>query len=611
MRSIARSITARLLAAYFLAYAAWYLLTTLCAIVNFAWRQPMFDQWRMYYTFLSLPFPQNVLQLENGHRPILPNLIRVAEIHWFAADQLLQISIGTLCALTTMGLIAAAVWRERTLPVLGRSAGVMLAVLGVFWLGDARTLLHGNESLHAYLLTLMLVCAALATRRAHLEGSLRWFGVACAACGVATFCFGPGIASFPAIMVLGALLRLPWRWQFLPLCTLAGCLILYLFVLPGNHGVRSMLDLHPLDSVRVAAQWLSAPWVEGWLGLAEPRAPWVAIDHRHWLGHALAATANSTVALSRMDWRMLSMVIGLLGAFAFAVRALQIGSRGRPARLDALAVTIGTFVLASAAEIGIGRLDYMGAHPDQVYASRYLLWSCLFWLSLSLLLLARIGHHGSRWPRYGGLLFLVLLPPVLSATQRSQAVWGAIVNREAQRNAAALRSGVFDEAHFPGNSETSQDRRRDAQTVGMLRAGHLAMFADPAWRHVGLPWSGRLSGNDDYAVAVGSPDPFNDPLDHMAAARFSGWVTAGAAAIHHDGQLTVLADDGTVAGLAEFSFIAPDASALRVNLPLKRGFDGYIRNFDSRRTYRLAVIDFNHGHGTVLATLSPPPGPRR
>ena len=73
-------------------------LTTLCAIVNFGFRQPMWDQWREYETFLGLPFPQNVIQLANGHRPILPNLVRVAEIHWFAANQLLQLSVGAACA---------------------------------------------------------------------------------------------------------------------------------------------------------------------------------------------------------------------------------------------------------------------------------------------------------------------------------------------------------------------------------------------------------------------------------------------------------------------------------------------------------------------------------
>src|SRR5262249_20118578 len=57
--------------------------TTFSGIVNFGWRQPMFDQWREYETFLDLPFPQNVIQLNNGHRPMLPNLVRIAEIEWF------------------------------------------------------------------------------------------------------------------------------------------------------------------------------------------------------------------------------------------------------------------------------------------------------------------------------------------------------------------------------------------------------------------------------------------------------------------------------------------------------------------------------------------------
>jgi len=146
-----RRIPKYIVAAFFLAAGFYFAATTLCAIINFAWRQPMFDQYRSYATFLSLPFPQNILQSDNGHHPVIPNLFRLAEIHWFATNQLLQISVGTCCAFLSATIISVSVWRTRNLPLVARAAGVMLAVLGLLWLANARMLLHGNESLDVYL----------------------------------------------------------------------------------------------------------------------------------------------------------------------------------------------------------------------------------------------------------------------------------------------------------------------------------------------------------------------------------------------------------------------------------------------------------------------------
>ncbi|MGH8041409.1 MAG: hypothetical protein ACREPN_05120 [Rudaea sp.] len=600
-----KSTACNLLAMLFLASAGFFLLTTLCAVVNFAWLQPMFDQWRSYYTLLTLPFPQNVLQLENGHRPILPNLVRLAEIHWFAANQLLQISVGACCAISTSAILAVAAWRERSLPVIARSAGVLLGVLAIFWLGNSRMLLHGNELLHAYSIMLLLVVACLSTWRAHTTGSIAWFGAANVACVAATFCFGPGIATFAAIFLLAFTLRLPWRWLLLPLGAMAVCLILYLFVLPGDRGVREMLGVRPLESLRVAAQWLSAPWVNGWLGLADPPASWVVVDKTSLLGHMVADSANTVVAASTLRWRTLSVLIGFAGISLFLVRLWFLHTRRQMTRLQALAVGVAVFALAISAEISIGRLDYFRTNADQVYADRYLLWSSLFWSSLGLLVLVDVAQSGKRWLKYSGAAFLVALPLILSATQVMQAGWGSIVYRSGQRTAAALRSGVFDEKYFPGNGTTDADFEEDLRLLNLLRVRHLAMFADPAWQQVGKYWIGILSVNHDFVVEVQAADAFTDTYDHLRAARFAGVVKTGISGIEKSGQLAVLADDNTIAGVAEFSFIAPGAPAFRLDVPRKRGFDGYIRNYQPDKTYRLAVIDFAHHQGVLLAPQIP------
>ena len=90
----ARTIPGGIVSLALLLAGTWFLLTGLLEIINFGFRQPMFDQFKMYPNYLMLPFPDSVLQLENGHRPILPNLVQVAEAQWFSANQNLQLALG-------------------------------------------------------------------------------------------------------------------------------------------------------------------------------------------------------------------------------------------------------------------------------------------------------------------------------------------------------------------------------------------------------------------------------------------------------------------------------------------------------------------------------------
>lgn len=604
----ARSAAYAILAMYFILAAAFYLLTTLCAIGNFGWHQLMFDQWRTYETFLTLPFPQNVLQLENGHRPILPNLIRIAEIHWFAANQLLQASVGTCCAILTSAIVAYVVWRERQLSLATRCAGAMVGVLGIFWLANARMLLHGYEMLHVYPITLMLTLACCWIWRAREQNSIPWLAASCAACVVATFCFGPGIATFPAIIVVGALARLSWRRLLLPIGIMAICLVLYLYVLPGERAVRHILGFQPLESARFAAQWLSSPWVNGWLGLANPPAPWLFSDRSQWYGEAIAASAEAMVTLSTLQWRSLGLIIGIAGVGAFLARVWWIYTSRHLTRLQAVAIGMAAFALASAVEISIGRLDFFRVHPDQVYADRYLVWPCLFWSSLVLLFMSESIRGGTRWLKFPGIAFLVALPLMMFPTHRNILGWGSDVYRNGQRTAASLRSGVFDKDHFTGNMAAGRTIAEERAVIGPLRAHHLVMFADPQWQAVGKPWTGALAQTPDFAVIILSIDAFNDDIDQVQVAHFSGWVKTGIAAIQNGGQLAVLSPENLVVGLAQYSFIAPGAQVLRLGIPRKRGFDGYIRNYDPHESYRLAVIDFANNRGTLLAALPPSAG---
>jgi hypothetical protein len=599
-----RSFANRVAAAAFLCIAFGFAATALCAIANFAWRQPMFDQYRSYVAWLTLPFPQNILQQDNGHRPIIPNLIRLVEIHWLASNQLLQISIGTLCAVLTSGIVAFSAWRDRELPLIARAAGVMLAVLGVFWLANARMQMHGNESLHAYMVTLSVVCAGLFTWRAAQNQALRWFGAASAACVVATFCFGPGIATFVMVIVLGMMLRLPWRWLLLPIGVMAACLLVYLFVLPGGQGVRGMLAFHPLDSADVAAQWLSSPWINGWLGMAEPAVEPMLLPglRETMIGPAIVASANGVVSFTGLAWHSLGSMLGFCGGIVFLVRlAIAYQRHTVLTRLQALSIALCLFALASAAIIGVGRVESLRANPSQIYADRYLMWPSLFWMGLALLLLIDVSKSKNRLLIGAGLVFLFSLPAVMFPTHRGWSGWSAAVYQSAQQTAAAARSGVFDADLLPEDDAASRASR--IQTLGLMRQQRLAMFADPAWELVGSHLSGSVERSDEYAVQTRIVGPVTDVVDAKIALHFEGWIGRGIAKLQKHGQLVVLDDAGTVVGLAEYSFIKPGAVTLRLNLPRKRGFDGYIKNYHADRAYTLVSLDVESGRATALAPL--------
>jgi hypothetical protein len=584
---------------FFLAVAALFATTTLCAIVNFGWREPMFDQWREYGIYLDLTFPQNVLQSVNGHRPIVPNLIRIAEIRWLAADQLLQIGVGTLCAFVSAAILAIAVWRERSIDRVLRGAGVMLAVLGVLWLGNARRLLHGSEALHGYVPT---VCALLAVWFIHdaaRNQSRAWLFAAIVACVLATFSFGLGVASFCAIIAAAVLERMSWRDIGWIVAAFVLALLLYVFAVPGDAGVREQIALQPLDTARLFAQWLAGPWKAAWFDFAGDTGG--SHDLAMWARPALAASARFVVGPDTEREGAACLIGGLAGIALFCVFAARMFMQPLPpTRARLLAIGAAVYALASGAITVAARTGYLQEHPDQVYADRYLLWPTMFWCALgllSILSLARVRRRALRWT---GCLALTLLPLALLVSQDRMAIWGTLVYRQGESNAAAVRSGVYDAAHFPGEAVGDAAHLRE---IERLKKHHLAMFADRAWQRVGTRWDGSVEDSNRISGEVRWLDPVTDTASGLPAGHFEGWITHGIARAQRFGQLAVIDSQGIIVGLAEYSFISPVAKSLLLRLPRKRGFDGYVAHPGDDATYALVLLDIQNNQAIRLATL--------
>lgn len=550
-------------AALLLTLAAAWLLSTLATVLNFGLRYPAFDQYRLYTYYLGLDFPDSALQLENGHRPILPALVRIAEVHLTGADHRLQHLVGIGLALATAFVIARTAWRGRASATAGATA-VLLVVLALFWLGAARTLIHSYEQVHIYLVTFCAVLALRAVFRAGQSRPVLHMAIAGLLALAATFSFGSGIASFAAVFVLAALQRLPARSFLLPGLAFLFAIVTYLAGLPGQGGVGDSMALRPFDNLRVLLQWLASPFFHA--GLGAPGG-WLAEVKGH-VAILLGAT-------------------GLVAWLVMVVRAWRAATSITAAA--SLALGVATLGLAVGAVIALARLSYFDTYPDQVMADRYLPWPCLFWLGVGLDGVARATGAASPVLRRLVPALAVVLLLALMPSHRTMAGWSAAVHRIVQQSAPAAQLGVWDAERFPREADSS---RADVETsLRLMRERRLAMFAEPEYALLQSGWRAPSGG---FPTAAGSrawlTRRFHDEHGQRDVAALEGWLER-IEQRPRDALLVIVDAGGAVRGLAKFSGLGPDKRALRLNLPEPRGFDGYVLSPQPDEGLRLLVLD--------------------
>jgi hypothetical protein len=66
-----------------LTLSIYHLALTASTVLAFSLRYPLMDQFRPNLRYLTIPFPQSGLLLENGHRPVLPGVVRFVALNWF------------------------------------------------------------------------------------------------------------------------------------------------------------------------------------------------------------------------------------------------------------------------------------------------------------------------------------------------------------------------------------------------------------------------------------------------------------------------------------------------------------------------------------------------
>lgn len=581
--------------------AAWSF-STLIAIANFALRYPAFDQFRLYPIYLELPFPQNAIQIENGHRPILPALLRLLEIRWSNADQNLQLIAGGAALLATLFAILLTIARERAIAPLARAAACVSTVLAFCWLGNARMLMHANELEHVYFVTLFVVLALLALYRGAKYDSSGWVFLAVWFCVGATFTFGSGVASFGALLISAVLLRLRIRYFFWPILSVAASFLIYLFMLPSGGNVRASLALDLERDIVLPLQWLAAPWMRAWLGHAEP-----TIDGsihqgmlaQHGIGDFLTHSANALAYGLGVYYPMgEAAAVGAIGLIAYILMMLHaFRRRGVLNRPQALAVGLSTFAAAVSLLVCLARKQAFAMFPLQVFADRYLPWSCMFWLGLAVYAIA--APTNARWREWAVAALALVTSALLVPSHLVMAGWSAAVHRNVQQSAVAAQLGVWDPQRFPDNADA---RRADVlRTLNLLRRDHLSMYAEPAYRLVERGWRAPLPLPTDLTGAHANVvREFDDTLGSHRVAAFEG-VLPNIEKRPREPVLVVVDEGGQIRGLAKTSFIGWNRSNLRFDIPQKQGFDGYVLNPEPGETLRIVVLD--DSQSSVLAAI--------
>jgi hypothetical protein len=434
------------------------------------------DPWRFMAHFLTTPWPWNVLEADNGHRELFPNLVRVLELEWLHANQWLQITVGAALACATAAVLAWGIHREPA-GAAAKATVLFFAVAGIFWLGNERSLAHGNESVHVYLVTLCLTlgCWLLSDRSA--DASPKRLAIVAVLGIVATFSFGSGIACFAGYVMVLLLRRAPWSSVG---AVVAGAIVaVALHFSLGNTGLGNAGGGPSLQLVPQLSRWLSAPFVyAAWPLLDSSAAAQIPIASARDAALLLAQGFESLFGQVRTaTWPNALLAVGGIGWLLLSSRATWRQPTAR--RMQRVALAMAWFALTVGVLVCVSRAGYFVQYPQQVVAPRYVPWSSLFWSGLAM---ATVLHWRPSKPSYctvSALLVAVLLAP----SQAWMAMLAYRTQSLAELNAVGAAVGVIDE-----NAELGENIPSEIATaLPLVRRSGTAMFAWPETRAMGEP----------------------------------------------------------------------------------------------------------------------------
>lgn len=472
--SLPMSAGQRRLIALLLLVTAAFAAAGLAAMFALSPKVPYADPWRFIAHFLTTPWPWKVLEADNGHRELFPNLVRVLELDWLHANQWLQIAVGTALACATAAVLARGIRRE-PVAAAAKAAALFFAVAGIFWLGNERSLAHGNESVHVYLVTLCLTlgCWLLSDRSA--DASPKRLTIVVLLGAIATFSFGSGIACFAGYLMALLLRRAPWR--SIVVVAVGALVAAALHLSLGNTGLGNAGGGPSFQPIPQLLRWLSAPFVY---------AAWPLLDSNAAAQIPVTGVRDAFLFLSRGFEGLFGPVqsavwpnalLGIGGAFWLLLSSHATWRRPQAIRMERVALGMAWFALTVGVLVCVSRAGYFVQYPQQVVAPRYVPWSSLFWSGLAMTTVLRWQPSKPAYCAVWALLAAVLLAP----SQAWMAMLAYRTQSLAELNAVGAAVGVIDENAELGENVPSEI----ATALPLLRRSGTAMFAWPETRAMG------------------------------------------------------------------------------------------------------------------------------
>jgi hypothetical protein len=430
---------------------------TLSTVYNFGFVFPFQDQYFAYQHYMRDSFPVNVIQSENGHRPIFPALIRVSELVWLDGAHDLQRVIGSLLMLATLGLwYRFAVSPQDTQGSAGQSLAassnlsrgsgvrratiVFLITIALFWMGSMRMQIHANEQVAIYGLMLGLAIALHSVPNAGATPSRKnWIGMMFGAL-LSAFSFGNGLVVFPVLIAVAIMQRLPRKDVLRLIVVTIVVAFIYRKVLPDRSTTLAPNWRDMLSGLSLVPAWLNGVFYTAYYQFIDwdaAKVAWLnslAADSK-WapeLARSLFAGADSW---KRFLWAMIALGWVMIGAaIAIVLWHLRYGFRSR---LQLFAVSLMLFSLGTGMLIVMFRASYfLTVHPTQIFADRYVIWSCLWWLGFALYAVDAISRLKAKFStpvHFGAVLTVLLMGWSLTFSHLTGMLWAKAASAHLER----------------------------------------------------------------------------------------------------------------------------------------------------------------------------------
>lgn len=348
------------------------------------------DQWRILYTFLSLPFPDNILASQNGHRPVFPNLFHLFNLRVLNWDGLFGMWFGFGLALACALLFFCAARKQAELAWHQSAIVAALPVMAVLHTSNGKLLFHSNDSVHCYLVLMALLLAlwimVFQRDTARTNGlptllSITFLGL------VGMFSFGTGAVLFPTLIIIAVLQRRPAAFILALTIICAVAIYAYFIAIPGFSTGKA------LQSNNLGVGHLGLDWL-----LSIPR--WMSAPIAEMTGNSRFVTAMGPDFSNRVT-EVVQFWLGpvlflLLFVYIFQLVVRHAAGNITLSSLALFHLGITIAMIGAGVLVAYTRRELWHTAPENVFTPRFFTWSTLIWSSGMCIAYLRISQHEGK-----------------------------------------------------------------------------------------------------------------------------------------------------------------------------------------------------------------------